>query len=82
MSATKTIVSIHLTADQYLAYYRGAVKYVQTQDHLGRRVQFPANLLQKFVSQEGVQGVFEICYSSEGKFLSIQRLDIHQPRGN
>lgn len=70
----KVLVPIHLSADEYLQYYRGAAKNVFARDLEGRTVQFPANLLQKFVTQQGVDGLFEIVFSSGGKLVSIRKV--------
>ena len=70
----KVLVPIHLSADEYLQYYRGSAKNVFARDLDGRTVQFPANLLQKFVTQEGVNGLFEIAFGPGGKLISIHRV--------
>jgi hypothetical protein len=71
----KVLVPIYLSADEYLEYYKGAAKNVFARDLEGRTVQFPANLLQKFVTQEGVDGVFEIAFGPGGKLISIRKLN-------
>lgn len=71
----KVLVPIHLSADEYLKYYKGAAKNVFARDLAGRTVRFPANLLQKFVTQDGVDGVFEIAFGPTGKLVSIRKLD-------
>jgi len=75
----KVLVPIYLSADEYLKYYKGAVKNVFARDLEGRTVQFPANLLQKFVTQEGVDGVFEITFGPGGKLISIRKLNDLNP---
>lgn len=71
----KVLVPIRLSADEYLKYYQGAAKNVFARDLDGRTVQFPANLLQKFVTQDGVDGIFEIAFGPGGKLVSIRKLN-------
>ena len=40
----------------------------------GRRIQFPARILQPFVQHQGVSGYFRITFNQQGKFQSIARL--------
>lgn len=70
----KVLVPVHLTADEYLQYYRGSAKNVFARDLDGRTVQFPANLLQQFVTREGVNGLFEITFGSGGKLVGIRQV--------
>ena len=46
---------LRITATQYLDYYRGTVKYVVVRSSTGQNVQFPASLLQQFVTSQGIQ---------------------------
>ena len=39
----------------------------------GRRVHFPANILQRFVSSNGVHGRFCIRFDEKGKYQAIER---------
>ncbi len=68
------VVSLAISADEYLRYYRGSAKTVICYDAHGRRVAFPANILQKFVRHEGINGRFRIHFDSEGKFLRVEEL--------
>lgn len=67
-------VNINLSQDEYLKWYRGSAKEVVTKAMDGRTVKFPANVLQPFVSHNGIQGIFEIVFTESGKFRSIIRL--------
>lgn len=75
MSAKQTlIVAIRLSKTQYLSYYQGKINQISALAEDGRRVQFPANILRKFVEHDGVRGRFKLSYSSAGKLISIERL--------
>lgn len=68
------IVDIRITADEYLKQYKLPNAVVVTQSRCGRRVKFPANILQKFVSYSGIDGSFRIQFSADGKMQSVEQL--------
>ena len=67
-------VDITLSADDYLRHYAGDARDVVARARDGRRVRFPAAILRRFVTRHGIRGSFQIQFSDEGKFLSIERL--------
>lgn len=71
----RIVLPIYLSAEEYLKYYRGSARNVFARDLQGRVVQFPANLLQRFVTKDGVDGLFEITVTAAGKLVDIRRLD-------
>ena len=68
------IVDIHIGPEQYLKNYRHPGAVVVSHSVEGVRVQFPANILQGFVSREGIRGRFRILFNDAGKFQTIERL--------
>lgn len=65
---------LKLTAEQFLPYYRGEINQVvvTTTEHL--RVKFPAVHLRKYMTRNGVEGIF--CMETENnKFKSLEKLD-------
>ena len=56
------IVDLDIPADDWLYYYRGSVRSVSAICRAGKRVQFPASILKKFVTRSGVRGVFQINF--------------------
>ncbi|WP_253938432.1 DUF2835 domain-containing protein [Hahella sp. HN01] len=68
------IVDIHISAEEYLNVYRGSAKNVNAISREGLRVQFPANILQRFVTREGIRGSFVITFDDGNKFHSIEQL--------
>lgn len=70
----RVVLPIRLSADEYLKYYRGAARNVFARDLQGRVVQLPANLLQRFVTENGIDGLFEITITASGKMVDIKRL--------
>lgn len=70
----RVVVSLYIPADEYLRHYKGSVRSVLAYDQTGRRIKFPANILQRFVTRDGIRGVFEITFDDNNKFSDIQRL--------
>ena len=63
-----------IDAEEYLRYYQGAVDSVQITTVDGRRIQFPASALQKYVDRSGVNGSFRIVFDSNNKLISLDRI--------
>jgi len=71
----KISIDIVISSDEWLKIYRGTAKTVSTISRDGRSIQFPANILQPFVTHFGISGSFEIYFDNQGKFSSIQKTD-------
>ncbi len=65
---------LHISAEQYLDYYRGTVKSVVVRATSGQTVQFPASLLQRHVTPEGVHGDFVLVCDENHKCIGLQRV--------
>lgn len=65
------VVDIALSANDYQSYYSGQIKQVVAQTVDGRTVRFPASILQKVLTHDGVYGRFVIEFSATGKFVAI-----------
>lgn len=65
---------LNISATEIQAYYRGQSQVVVAQSEDGKKLQFPAKELRKFVTHEGVQGRFEISYSQDSKLLGLRRI--------
>jgi hypothetical protein len=68
------VIPLAITADQWLDYYRGSVRHVSATALDGRRILFPARVLQPFVTKEGVYGVFRVKFGAGNKFAGIEQL--------
>ena len=64
---------LHISPDQYLDYYRGTVRQVIARCTGGQSVQFPASLLQRFVTQEGIHGDFVLTCDEHHKNPRLER---------
>ena len=65
---------LDISVQQYQSYYKGSAKFVNVQTDHGRTLKFPASELQKFVTDSGIQGRFEIEFNEQYKLLSLSRV--------
>ncbi len=75
MSVQTVEFDLRITADDWLAYYRGTARYVVTRSLDGRRVRFPARLLHRYLDHSGIYGRFRLHYDAEGHSHGLERLD-------
>ncbi len=66
--------SLSISAEDFLAYYRGEARQVLVRAHDGRRVSFPAERLRPFVTQAGVRGDFEMVIDGQRRCVSLRRI--------
>ena len=71
----RIIVDLAISAHKYEDFYSGRVSQVVAQSLDGRRVRFPANILQQVVTHDGIYGRYAIEFDSQGRFQHIQRLE-------
>ena len=64
---------LSISADQYLAYYRGTAKQVIASCPDGLTIQFPAVLLKPFVTIEGLRGAFVLSCGDDNKGAELKR---------
>ncbi len=65
---------LRITADQYLDYYRGTARHVVVRCTTGQTVQFPASLLQQFVTTDGIIGNFALTCDDQLRNSRLERL--------
>lgn len=65
---------LSISQDVLLSYYEGGAQAVVVKSEDGRSIQFPANILRQFVTNNGVHGVFEIEFDENNKFIEMQRI--------
>ncbi len=68
------IFDMRISREQFLAWYRGARRIVSVRARDGRVIHFPANILQPYVTHDGIQGSFALHFDEQNKFRSIERL--------
>ncbi|MEH6502433.1 MAG: DUF2835 domain-containing protein [Cycloclasticus sp.] len=74
MTSELLIFKLAIPAEKYLSVYKGHAKTISTLSIDGRRVEFSAEKVRRFLTHDGVYGVFEMEISAEQKFLAIKRL--------
>jgi hypothetical protein len=70
--------TLHISSEAYLDYYRGAARHVIAQCVNGQTVQFPASLLQQFVTLEGIHGSFVLTVDENKKCIGLQRHNLKE----
>ena len=75
MANRQLLVSLSIPKEEYLRVYRGTARTVFAYTREGRSIQFPVNILQSFVKQDGVHGDFVIEVDSRNKFVSIKKVE-------
>ncbi len=68
------IVDLSIDKDEWLRIYKGEANLVYAISRDGRSLQFPANILSKYVTHHGIEGSFVISINDAGKFQSIMKL--------
>jgi hypothetical protein len=65
---------LDFSADEIMAYYRGAARQVSVLASDGRRIQFPADALRRHVTASGVHGLFELRFGADRRLLGLERI--------
>ena len=74
MAVNQARFRLRITADDYLAHYRGSAKSVMAVTAEGKKVQFPARLLVPYVSRDGVSGEFVLRYDENNKAIDLRKV--------
>jgi hypothetical protein len=73
--ASEITFALDISPDEYLRYYQGTARHVIACGRDGRTVQFPAGLLRRFLTHEGVHGEFRIRFDDNNKLVSLDRIE-------
>lgn len=68
-------VFLNISADEFLAYYEGRARTILVKSVEGLRVSFPASVLQRFVTHDGVHGAFVFTIDRDSRLLGIRKLN-------
>ncbi len=68
------IVDLHIPREEWLKIYRGETNQVYATTRDGRSIKFPANILSRYTTHDGVYGSFAIYFDEQGKFQNITKL--------
>ena len=64
---------LRISAERYLDYYRGIARQVVVRCPGGVTIQFPASLLQPFVTPAGIEGDFVLTCDEQNKGAELRR---------
>ena len=65
---------LNMSSQEYLRYYQGNIDSIIVTLDDGRRIQFPAKALQKYVDSNGVRGAFRILFNENNKMTVLERV--------
>ena len=65
---------LQISPEQYLEYYRGNARHVLARCTSGQTVRFPASLLRRFITNEGIHGDFILTCDENNKCIDLQRV--------
>jgi hypothetical protein len=65
---------VHLSPQEFLRVYQGAVSHLVVRATTGQRVQVPAGRFRPFVTPDGVSGRFVLTCDERHKCLDLQRV--------
>ncbi len=72
---TRTLFfTLNLSHAECLLYYKGYVRQIMVTTEDNQRIQFPAQFIQRFVSENGVHGRFQLVFNAENKLISLVKV--------
>ncbi len=66
---------LNISSARYLDYYRGVARAVIVRSQEGLTVQFPASLLQQYVTHQGVNGAFVLTCDDHNKLVGLEKVE-------
>lgn len=69
------VINLAIAPEEYQRWYQGAVQNVLAYTVDGRSVRFPAPILRRFITHDGIRGRFKITFDDQNRFQSIDRID-------
>lgn len=66
--------SLAISAEEYLAVYRGQAKDILVKSQHNKSIQFPANAVRGFLTRDGIYGSFEIQFDENNKLIRVVQL--------
>lgn len=66
-------LTLHISAERFLNFYRGAAQTILARARDGRSVSFPCNLVQPFVQHDGIHGNFVLELDANNRCIRMRR---------
>ena len=70
----KLRIQLSIPADRYVVLYSGKAKTIYAVADCGLSVQFPGSAMQKYVTHDGVSGLFDLHFDRNHKLLEVSRV--------
>jgi len=70
----EVVLDVALSAFKYEAMYTGLVKNLVASSLDGRKIQLPLSAFQRFVTHQGIHGLFEVEFDDKNKLIAVTRL--------
>jgi len=70
----EVVFRLDISENEYLRFYRGLAQNVVVTAYDGRRIQFPAANLRRFVTRTGVRGEFSLKFAAHRKLVDLRRI--------
>ena len=67
--------TLSIPAHEFLAYYQGVAQNVLTISVEGKSLQFPAQVLRPYLTDQGIYGEFVLQCDQRNKFKSIRKVE-------
>lgn len=64
-----------IEAEKYLAYYKGIARDIVVRSEDNKNIKFPADAIRKFLTHEGIFGLFEIQFDENNKLIKISQVN-------
>jgi hypothetical protein len=65
---------LHISSDDWLAYYSGQITHVVAMATDGQNVKFAAKHLHRFVRRDGVHGQFRLVIDDDNNFVRLEEV--------
>ena len=66
--------AMRISAESWLDFYKRPNSTVVATDRTGRRIKLAARHFQKFVTRDGVSGLFVLTLADNNDFVSLERM--------
>lgn len=66
---------LSLSKEKYLAYYQGRARNVLVRSEDNRNIEFPASAIRRFLTHDGIYGLFEIHFDENNKLIDINQIN-------
>jgi ribosomal protein L25 (general stress protein Ctc) len=64
-----------IESEKYLAYYKGIARDIVVRSEDNKNIKFPADAIRKFLTHEGIFGLFEIQFDENNKLIKISQVN-------